>query len=29
MGQGIIIGLIIFGCIMMIIEYRDTLNSKK
>jgi hypothetical protein len=29
MGQGIIIGLIIFGGIMMLIEYRDILNPKK
>jgi hypothetical protein len=29
MGQGIIIGLIIFGCIMMLIEYQDTSNPKK
>lgn len=29
MGEGIIIGLIIFGCIMMVIEYRETSNPKK
>jgi hypothetical protein len=29
MGQGIIIGLIIFGCIMMLIEYQDTIHPKK
>jgi hypothetical protein len=29
MGQGIIIGLIIFGGIMMLIEYRNTTPPKK
>ena len=29
MGEGIIIGLIIFGCIMMLIEYQNTTHPKK
>jgi hypothetical protein len=29
MAEGLIVGIIIFGCILMIIEYKDSTNSNK
>lgn len=29
MAEGLIVGIILFGCILMIIEYKDSTNSNK
>jgi hypothetical protein len=29
MAEGLIVGIIIFGCILIIIEYKDSTNSNK
>jgi len=29
MAEGLIVGIIIFGCILMVIEYKNSTNSNK